>query len=340
MVKLAAMPVNPPQAATKIRALSLLSGGLDSQLAVCVLRAQGIEVETVAFESPFFNPEAPRAAAAQLHVPLHLVDFSADIMALLNDPPHGFGRCMNPCIDCHARMLKRAGQMMEERGFHFLSTGEVLNERPMSQNRTSLAVVARESGYGDLIVRPLSAGLLPPTKPEQVGWVDRARLLSIEGRSRKPQTELAQRYGLTHYPQPAGGCLLTEPLFCARLQELKEHEGLRDLHALKLLRYGRHFRLAADLKLIVGRNQSDNALLERHAGPADLVLKVAEIPGPTALLPCTATAEQVCLAAAICARYSDTAPNRPATILIHSPRGEQRLEATPAQPNEVEAIRI
>ena len=194
----------------RICVLSLLSGGLDSRLAVCVLRDQGINVHGVAFDSPFFTLQHAKDAATQLDIHLHVIDFSTEIISLLEKSKHGFGRCMNPCIDCHSIMVRRAGQLMEELGFHFLSTGEVLNERPMSQNMKSLGIVGRESGYGSVLVRPLSAQLLPESDPEKAGWVDRSKLLSLSGRGRKPQMHLAEKYGLRDYPSPAGGCRLTE----------------------------------------------------------------------------------------------------------------------------------
>ena len=320
----------------RVRALSLLSGGLDSQLAVCVLREQGIDVHGVVFESPFFDSAAARKASAQLGIELHVLDFTGDILELINDPKHGFGSCMNPCIDCHARMLRRAGEFMEKEGFHFLSTGEVLNERPMSQNRRSLQVVADESGYPDLIVRPLSAGLLAETRPEKMGWVDRTKLLSLHGRSRKPQMELARKYGVHDYPAPAGGCRLTEPNFSKRLLDLKEHEGLKDLGMIRLLRVGRHFRLAGNLKVVIGRNEADNAFLEAHAVPGVLVLRMAEVPGPTCLLPGHADEEQVRLAAALCARYGDCPQDKPAVVEITSVQGIRHMEVVPAPRDETD----
>jgi len=291
-----------------IRALSLLSGGLDSQLAVCVLREQGLEVAAVTFESPFFSADNARRAARQLDLPLQVIDFTDDIVALVRHPPHGFGAGLNPCIDCHARMLQRAGRLMQEQGFSFLSTGEVLNERPMSQTRASLATVARDSGFGEWILRPLSARRLPETRPEQLGWVDRSRLLALEGRSRRPQIELAARYGLRDYPTPAGGCLLTEPNFCRRLLDLRSHEGLDDARALRRLGLGRHFRLEPRVKLIVGRNREDNEALRAAAGPEDLVLSFQQTAGPTALLSARCSEETLRLAAAVCARYCDAPP--------------------------------
>jgi hypothetical protein len=247
---------------------------------------------------------------------------------------------MNPCIDCHARMLRRAGELMEDGGFHFLATGEVLNERPMSQTRPSLATVARDSGYAGRIVRPLSAKLLEETLPERRGWVDRERLLDIEGRGRKRQLEMAEHYALRNVPTPAGGCALTEPNFCKRLRDLKDHEGLNGERSLVLLRYGRHFRLADNLKVIVGRDENDNAELEGTAELYELILKVEGYPGPTALLPFTAQEWQIRKAAEICARYSDCAPGMEVTVRVRSSRGIQRVSVTPADREETDRLRI
>jgi tRNA U34 2-thiouridine synthase MnmA/TrmU len=323
-----------------VRALSLLSGGLDSRLATCVLRDQGIEVHGVVFESPFFSSAAARRASEQLGLPLHVIPFTEDIIGLVEHPPHGFGGEMNPCIDCHARMLRRAGALMEELGFHFLSTGEVLNQRPMSQNMASLALVARESGYADLIVRPMSARLLPETRPEREGWVDRSRLLDLQGRSRKPQMKMAERYGISDYPTPAGGCLLTEPNFAARLRDLKKHEGIRDLKAIELLRVGRHFRLGPRTKVIVGRNQQDNDWLESHAGD-DAVLAVDDVPGPTVLIHGEVPEGTLQAAASICARYAPRVANAPsATVTVRDPRGTSKLNVRPADPSDVRSILV
>jgi len=317
------------------RAISLLSGGLDSRLAAHVLLAQGIEVLGVAFKSPFFDDARAREAARTLGVPVKVMDFSADIVDILNHPKHGFGSCMNPCIDCHARMLKRAGELAGEQGFDFLSTGEVLDQRPMSQNRRSLQIVAMESGYPEIIVRPLSAQLLPETRPEREGLVDRSRLLAIRGRSRKEQMRMAGELGLGDYPTPAGGCRLTEPHFCARLRDLRDHEGIGDVRPLMRLRHGRHFRIAGRVKLVLGRNEQENALLEGEAGAADLVLRHLEVPGPSGLLPETASADQIALAASICARYGDCEGDRRVKIEVRSAGTSRTVEALPLGREEV-----
>jgi hypothetical protein len=230
--------------------------------------------------------------------------------------------------------------MMEDLGFDFISTGEVLNQRPMSQNRKSLTIVADDSGYEDVIVRPLSAKLLPETRPEREGLLDRSRLLGLSGRSRKPQMALAKQYGITDYPSPAGGCRLTEPNFCRRLEDLKIHEGISGVRSLALLRYGRHFRLSDDIKLIVGRHQQDNLYLEETAECYDLVLNLEDIPGPSALLPISAGEEHILQAAGICARYGDAEPGREATVCVRSSQGLRRIRVKPLPPEKINSFII
>ena len=269
----------------KAHGLSLLSGGLDSQLAVCVLRDAGAEMEGVTFATPFFAPDAARKAAAALGIPLHVVDFTDDELALIQAPPHGFGGAMNPCIDCHATMIRRAGELMARLGYDFVATGEVLNQRPMSQNRQSLGVVEKASGLAGRLVRPLCAQLLDPTIPEQEGLIDRSKLLSLSGRRREPQFELAKKYGLVDYPSPAGGCKLTEKGFGRRLKDLMVHEGLADRRLVELLNIARRFRFPDGTGVILGRDATENAALVQARAPTDSLLAPVSVPGPTALVP-------------------------------------------------------
>ena len=269
----------------KARGLSLLSGGLDSQLAVCVLRDAGAEVEGVTFTTPFFAPDAARKAAAAIGVKLHVVDFTDDELALIKAPPHGFGGAMNPCIDCHAKMIARAGEMMVAGGYDFVSTGEVLNQRPMSQNRQSLGVVEKCSGLKGRLIRPLCAQLLVPTIPEQEGIIDRTKLLGLSGRRREPQFELAAKYGLVDYPSPAGGCKLTEKGFGRRLKDLLDHEGLDDRRLVELLNIARRYRLPDGTSVILGRDARENAMLKDAFSPGDTLILPMSVPGPTALVP-------------------------------------------------------
>ena len=288
----------------KARGLSLLSGGLDSQLAVCVLRDAGAEMEGVTFATPFFAPAAARKAAAALGIPLHVVDFTDDEIALVKDPPHGFGGAMNPCIDSHATMIRRAGELMARLGYDFVATGEVLNQRPMSQNRQSLGVVERSSGLAGRLVRPLCAQLLDPTIPEQEGLIDRSKLLGLSGRRREPQFELARKYGLTDYPSPAGGCKLTEKGFGRRLKDLMIHEGLDDRRLVELLNIARRFRLPDGTGVILGRDATENAAITKACAESDTLVSPISVPGPTALIPKVCTPEGLDQAAGIVCAWS------------------------------------
>jgi len=295
----------------KSRGLSLLSGGLDSQLAVCVLREAGAYVEGVAFATPFFSPEAARKAAEALQVKLHVVDFTDDEIVLVENPPHGFGGAMNPCIDCHARMIARAGEMRVAMGFDFVATGEVMNQRPMSQNRQSLGVVEKCSGLAGRLVRPLSAQLLEPTIPENEGKLDRAKLLGLSGRRREPQMELAKKFGLVDYPSPAGGCKLTEKGFGRRLKDLRDQEGLRERRLVELLNIARRFRLPDGTGVILGRDVRENRMLQSVLQPSDTLVAPVSVPGPTAILPQVKSPADLLLAAHLVCAWSrfDQFPN-------------------------------
>lgn len=288
-----------------LRALGLFSGGLDSLLAACVLGEQGIEVAGVVFITPFFGAERARQSAAQIGLSLIEQDITEAFYPLLTEPPHGFGSRHNPCIDCHILMLRQAGALMEAQGFDFLFTGEVLGQRPMSQQRGTLTLIARQSGYADLILRPLSAKLLAPTRPELLGWVDRERLLDLRGRGRKRQMELAAHFGMVNYPAPAGGCLLTDPGYAARLKELLATNDRPARRDLELLRWGRHFRLPGGAKVVVGRTHEENEAMGRLLAPEDAALRVQGFPGPLVLIPGGADQTGMDKAALLAASYSD-----------------------------------
>jgi tRNA U34 2-thiouridine synthase MnmA/TrmU len=293
-------------------------------LACAVLREQGIEVNGVAFVTPFFGAERARKSAARMALPLWEADITDKFLPLIYAPPHGFGRWHNPCLDCRILMLREAGAMMEKLGFDFLFTGEVLGQRPLSQHKGALALVARESGYSDLIIRPLSAKLLPPTKPELLGWVDRQRLLDLSGRSRKRQMALAERYGITDYPSPAGGCLLTDPGYSARLKELLGHTENATRQDLELLKWGRHFRLPGGQKVIVGRTHKENEAIAALAAGSDLICKVKNFPGPTVLVRGKAGDDALEQVAALAAAYSDAPEGTQVTVGCEK-NGEEKL---------------
>lgn len=265
------------------KALVLFSGGLDSMLAAELLRRCGVEVLAVTFTSPFFTGEKAEKAARRLGLPLVVKDITEPHLEVVKGPRFGYGKNLNPCIDCHALMVAQALAMLQELGAHFIATGEVLGERPKSQNRSALALVANASGAGDLLLRPLSARLLPETRPEREGWVRREEMLDIRGRSRRRQMELAERWGIKEYETPAGGCLLTDAAFSARLRELLRRVPECDRMDVELLKLGRQAWREGTL-LVLGRRHEENVLLQETALPSDVLCREKERPGPTALL--------------------------------------------------------
>jgi tRNA-specific 2-thiouridylase len=305
------------------RAMGLISGGLDSTLAVRVILEQGIEVVGVSFTTPFFGSQGAEQAAQASGIPLRILDITETHLAMVRSPMHGYGSNMNPCIDCHGLMLREAGGLMKREGGDFLFTGEVLGQRPMSQNKVALRVVERESGYGGRVLRPLSAKLLPETLPELEGLVDRQRLLAISGRSRKRQLELARHYHITEYLTPAGGCLLTDPIFSRRLRDLFDHQDPVKIRDIELLKVGRHLRFSPTVKVIVGRHAQDNERLLGLVAAGDDLLRVEGHPGPLCLIPYGGSMEEIQKAAAICVRYSD-APKDEAIAVLWSRAGKEK----------------
>lgn len=290
-----------------MKAICLFSGGLDSQLAVQLIKKQGVEVAGVCFQTPFFgNNAAIKASADRLGIALDVLEISQEyVKDILLNPRYGYGKNFNPCIDCHGFMLRKAGDHMRMIGASFLVTGEVLGQRPMSQNKSSLGIVEKLSGYPGLVVRPLSGKLLPATIPEQEGWIKREQLLDISGRGRTRQMALAEEFGIVDYPSPAGGCLLTEPGFARRLKSLLQYRQIPERSDTELLKIGRHFYLTGAL-LVVGRNHAENEQLKRVAEPGDILIKMAERPGPTGLLRRLIPGDvDTQYAASIVARYSD-----------------------------------
>jgi len=249
----------------KRKAISLMSGGLDSTLASKLILDQGIDVVGLFLESPFGCKENVQGVAAHLGIPLKIIHKGMDYVALVRKPKYGYGKHINPCIDCRVYMFRIAHQVMEEEGADFIITGEVLGQRPMSQRREAMEVIDRDSETAGLILRPLSAGHYPPTRPELEGWVDREKLLNITGRSRTEQFKWAKSLNLKEYSAPAGGCLLTDANFSRRLSSFFEQKKDPSMTEVRLLRYGRHFDLADGRHLIVGRNKAENEALQKES---------------------------------------------------------------------------
>ena len=267
----------------KNKALVLLSGGLDSILAAKILMEQDINVIGLSFKSYFFDSKSATVAAKKLGIPLKIVDFSNEHLKIVKSPKHGYGKAINPCIDCHALMLKKAKEMMEKQGFDFVATGEVLGERPMSQNKKSLNIVEKESGLDGYLLRPLSAKSLKPTMPEQKGLIDRNKLLNIVGRSRKIQMELAKKWGIKNYPTPAGGCILTDINFGKKIKDFLDNCPNPKKNDFRLLKIGRHFWSAKN-KIIIGKNHKENVKLKKLTRKKDVLIEPKNFLGASGLI--------------------------------------------------------
>ena len=310
----------------EVKAIGLISGGLDSTLALALMKRQGILVKAVNFYTGFCVTETQRRkggrpdgtvprnealrAAADLEVEIEYVDVSGrEYLDMLVHPKYGYGANANPCVDCRVFMMRRAREIMERAGARFVFTGEVLGQRPKSQRRDTLRAIERDSGLEGRLLRPLSAKLLKPTLPEVEGLVDRRQLLDISGRSRLRQIALAKELGIEDYPQPAGGCCyLTDESFARKFfdvldaREARGEERRLEQEEVLLLSTGRHFRLSPRAKLIVGRSEVENALLERHAG-GRARLEAQGVLGPVALVEGLPTWEERQQASRIVARY-------------------------------------
>jgi tRNA-specific 2-thiouridylase len=326
----------------RVKALALFSGGLDSILAVKLILEQGIDVVAVNFASAFCSCAKDdlgvAEAAKRLGVPLKVVELGDEYLKMIREPKHGYGKNMNPCVDCRRFILKKAKKYAEEVGADFLFTGEVLDERPMSQHFSALKLVEEESGLKGKILRPLSARLLPKTVMEKKGLVDREKLLGIRGRSRKPQMKLAEEFNIKSFPSPAGGCLLTCREYANKLRDLFKHKKRCSMEDAALLRVGRHFRLGEN-KIIVGRNEAENNVLAAKKGRSDYYFEAADAVGPTTILQGAKTKKAVNTAAALTAFYSDA---ESAEVTVNFGRESLSKSVTvsvPAQA-EVEKLRI
>ena len=310
-------------------------------LAGVVLRSQGIEVEWVTFETPFFNAAKARKASEATGIPLTVKPIYPIYIKMLKNPPAGYGKYMNPCMDCHALMFKLAGKLMQEKGFDFLFSGEVLGQRPMSQNKTSLRYVEKHSGFEGYILRPLSAKSLPATIPENEGLVDREQLLDIRGRGRRDQISLAAEFGINDYPAPAGGCLLTDRGYTSRLRDLFKHQEECTEEELHLLKHGRHYRLNPEAKLIVGRTDKDNQNILKYHNPAkDIVIDVRDYPSPIGLIPHGAGKDAITLAGSICTGHSKAPKLAMVDVLVKTGKKKKTIKVIALPPGDVRKLMI
>ncbi len=313
-----------------MRCLFLFSGGLDSLLGVKILQKQGIKVDLITFKSYFFDSKQAEKSAKDLKLGLKIVDFSQEHLSIVKHPRWGYGKNMNPCIDCHLLMLRKAKEIMEKEKYDFVATGEVLGERPMSQNKSILRMLEKRSGLEGYLLRPLSAKLLEPTILEKQGKICRDKLLALQGRSRKAQLELAQKWGLKNYPTPAGGCLLTDPGFSQRLKELFQKWPECSGEDIQLLKVGRHFWFDSN-KIVVGRNKEENEKIKSFFRKGDYLLKLKSLPGPLTLVRGKKIDSLVLKRAAeLTANYSSKArKEKEVELVVFSEKGETILKAFP-----------
>ncbi|MCP5005541.1 MAG: hypothetical protein GY941_16625 [Planctomycetes bacterium] len=320
------------------KALALLSGGLDSTLAIRVIQEQGIEVIALNFVTVFClctskgscKLEAVKVSE-KLGIPIKVINTTKSFLEIVKKPKHGYGKNMNPCIDCRINIFRAAGEYMREIGALFLITGEVLGQRPMSQRKEAMKTIDKEAGLTGLVLRPLCAKHLEPTIPEKTGLVDRDKLLQIKGRSRKDQIQLADIFQITDYPCASGGCLLTDPEFANRMKDSLDHEN-PDVNDVNLLKVGRHFRIDDETKVIVSRREEENLTLQNLAKESDYLLQLKDFPGPLALVRGEVNDKKLKIAAQLTVRsskakdleYAEVATSRPKQNspqhILHVPR--------------------
>jgi len=337
------------------KAIALISGGLDSMLAAKVIMEQGIHVEGINFFTGFCveghthairskDRERPKRnnalwVAEQLGIKLHIVDVIEEYKDVLLNPKHGYGQNMNPCLDCKGFMVRKAHEWIQEHGFDFIITGEVVGQRPMSQRKDTMPVVARESGAGDRLLRPLCAKHLPPTLPEREGWVDRERLYDFSGRTRKPQMALAEQFGFRDWATHAGGCcFLTDKAYSDKLVDMWQHRASRDytLDDIMLLKVGRHLRPRPHFKLIVARDEGEGRFLEGYRKQFTSLRTVSH-GGPLVLIDGEVNEDDIELAARIAARYGQGRSAPAVELEVMPPDGEsRRLAVEPLHPNDID----
>lgn len=346
-----------PQTSTdrQPRAVALISGGLDSLLAARVMLEQGVHVEGINFYTGFCveghthairkkdkaKPKRNNAlwSAEQLGIKLHIVDIVEEYKDVLINPKHGYGKNMNPCLDCKIFMVQKAHEWIQENDFDFIITGEVIGQRPMSQRKDTMPVISKESGAEDRLLRPLCAKNLPATLAETSGWVNRDQLYDFSGRTRKPQMELAKKFGFEDYAKPAGGCcFLTDENYSTKLVDLWDARGTREyeMDDIMLLKVGRHIRPNPNYKLIVGREDGENKFLQGYKN-SFISIKMISCGGPLTLVDGIANDADLELAARITARFSQGKNEESVTVETKRPNGEtQTIEVKPLAPGEIQ----
>ena len=325
-----------------MKALGLLSGGLDSTLAVKLILERGISVEAINFVTPFCLCRkggcGASEAAKAFNIPLKMVSAGTDYLRVVRNPRFGYGKNMNPCVDCRIFMLKKAKKYAKEIGAKFIFTGEVLGQRPMSQHRGALDLIEREAGLEGKILRPLSGKLLPKTEAEEKGYISEEAFRDISGRSRKRQIEMTKEFNIVNYPCAAGGCLLTDREFANKLRDLFQHKKKVTVKEVNLLKVGRHFRFGNN-KIIVGRNELENGVLLRTKQKADYYFEVPNCGSPTTILQGSKTKRAIEKAAGLTAFYSD---KKNAEVQVSFGRNSLDKKTTTTLPTlaEIDSLRI
>ena len=330
---------------SRIKAVALLSGGLDSILAVKIMLDQGIEVHPICFIIPFSTSSKTaskleaRKVSDKFGIPLKVQFLGEEYIEIVKHPCYGYGKNMNPCIDCRLFMLRKARIYMQEIGAEFIITGEVLGERPMTQNKKAIKLIETKSGLDNRILRPLSAKLFEPTIAEQKNWVTREKLFAIEGRSRKPQMKLAEEFGISDYPSPAGGCFLTDSNFAKKIKDALEHNE-DSLREITLLKYGRHFRLPSDAKVIVGRDEKENKIILALRKKSSICVEAANVPGPVTILLKPKRKIDIETSASICLRYSDCIEEKGKVLYWQNKKEKSFIVVKKIGGKELEEMRI
>jgi tRNA U34 2-thiouridine synthase MnmA/TrmU len=341
------------------KAVALLSGGLDSNLAIRMMQEQGVEVEAIAVKTPFCDFDCGKGCghrvqevALELGIKLKTVYFGEEYLKMLKNPKYGYGSGMNPCIDCRGMMYNAAKEQMEKTGADFIITGEVLGQRPMSQNGNALKIIEDETQTNGKIVRPLSFRHLPLTEAENKGLIKREKLGDIKGRSRKGQLQLAKKFDISDPPNAAGGCLLTDPAFSIRVRDLYDHttKGIPDMNDIELLKIGRHFRLSDNTKLIVGRNKMENEILDSLKLDDDVIIEVSNHPGPICILrtnkqtssSSSTTEKEIEISASTALRYSDSPKDKVSKVKIKNAgsKEEKEIQVFPIDNKILDKLRI
>ncbi len=331
----------------KKKVVALLSGGLDSQLAVRMMQEQGFDVSAVAIKTPFCDFDCGRGCgfeirerSDELNVNLKTVYLGDEYIEMLKNPKYGTGAGFNPCVDCRSMMFEAAKKHMTEIGAEFIISGEVLGQRPMSQHAPALRTIEKESGLVGKIVRPLSAGLLPETDPEKMGLIKRENLGMIKGRTRRTQLEMAKKYGIENPPNAGGGCLLTDPAFGIKAKDLFEHTETPTINDIDLLKIGRHFRLDEETKFVVGRNKDENEIIKAIALTDDILLEARDHVGPVSILRGKNAPSHISFAASVTLRYSDAPKDKQAYVLSFKKNSKEEILTQGAKEEDYIKFRI